>query len=79
MEREAVEEGHMLAEAWWTRQGRRALFLPEGVKFNALTFVFMMTNRFNGYRRNPTAPTSGRVPPVDSDAKVLVYMPENGR
>jgi hypothetical protein len=29
----------MLAEAWWTKQGRRALFLPEGVKFNALTYV----------------------------------------
>jgi hypothetical protein len=30
----------MLAEAWWSKQGSRALFLPEGVKFSALTYVF---------------------------------------
>jgi hypothetical protein len=34
---EAAQEGHLFADAWWARQGRRALFLPEGVKFNALT------------------------------------------
>jgi hypothetical protein len=37
---EAVQDGHMLAEAWWAKQGRKALFLPEGVKSNALTYVF---------------------------------------
>jgi hypothetical protein len=54
---QAVQEGHMLAEAWWTKQGRRALFLPGGVKFNALTYVFCMTNRFASYRKNPAPPT----------------------
>lgn len=39
---EAVQEGRLLAEAWWVRQGRRALFLPEGVKFNSLTYIFCM-------------------------------------
>jgi hypothetical protein len=34
---EAAQEGHLFADAWWARQGRRALFPPEGVKFNALT------------------------------------------
>ena len=52
---EAVQEGHMLAESWWTRQGRKALFLPEGVKFNALTYVFCMTNRFANYRRKSSS------------------------
>jgi hypothetical protein len=75
---EAVQEGHMLAEAWWTKQGRRALFLPEGVKFNALTYIFAMTNRFANYRRNRTAPISPRTP-VATDSKVQIYMPENGR
>jgi hypothetical protein len=31
----AVKEGHILSEAWWSLQGKRGLFTPEGVKFNA--------------------------------------------
>jgi endo-1,4-beta-D-glucanase Y len=74
---EVVQEGHMLAEAWWTKQGRRALFLPEGVKFNALTYVFCMTNRFANYRRNPTTPPLRS--PQETDSKTIIYIPENGR
>ena len=58
----AVLEGHMLAEAWCMKQGRRALFLPEGVRFNAITHVFRITNRFANYRRNPGPPVSLSAP-----------------
>ena len=52
---EAVKEGHILAEAWWTEQGKRGLFTPEGIKFKAISFIFNMTNRFrNEWQRAPT-------------------------
>jgi hypothetical protein len=51
--RKPFKKAAHFAEASWVRQGRRALFLPEGVKFSSPTYIFAMTNRFQDCRRNP--------------------------
>ena len=68
----------MWAEAWWAKQGRRALFLPEGVKFSGLTYIFCVTNRFKNYRRNAEPPKSPRTP-AETENKVHFYVSANER
>jgi hypothetical protein len=73
---EAVKAGHILAEAWWTLQGKRGLFTSEGIKFHAVSF-FNMTNRFrNEWQRAPTPRIDD---PEDPRDKVQIYIPDNWR
>jgi hypothetical protein len=74
---EAVKEGHVLAEAWWTEHGKRGLFTPEGVKLDAVSYIFNMTNRFrHEWQRAPVPRIEN---PEDPRDKVQIYMPANGR
>lgn len=72
---EAVNEGRGLAEAWWNELGRRAVFTPEGMKFNSVLYIFTVTNRFKHDWQRLPAPSV----PNDADNKVQVYIPDNGR
>jgi hypothetical protein len=78
---EAVKEGTELARAWWMQTGRGSLFVPEGVKFNSVLYIFHVKNRFHEFREEKQLPPKD-VTPTGEEGQVTIYkaaLPDNDR
>lgn len=73
---EAIKEGRQLAEVWWIGQGKKGLFTPEGIKFNAVTWIFNMKNRFQWKDKQEFQHSNDPDNPIST---THVYLPSNGR
>lgn len=66
---DAIEQGQMLAQAWWEEQGGKGIW--GGKSFNGTTYIFIMKTRFRHHYGDHIAASNDGGEPMDVTLEAL--------